>query len=216
MKRIAVLISGNGSNLQALINACAQSDFPADIVRIISNNEQAYGLQRAHKAGIDTLVIDHRGFHSREDFDRALHEALTECHADIVCLAGFMRLLSAEFVGKWEGRLINIHPSLLPAFKGLHTQRQALDAGVKFSGCTVHFVVPEMDAGPIIIQAAVPISPEDNEQSLAARVLEQEHKIYPQALRWLVTDQLSIEGLVVQNKSAASCPTALIHPACDT
>jgi len=208
----AVLISGNGSNLQALIDACAQPDFPVTIVRVISNNAQAFGLQRAHKAGIETLVIDHRGFHSREDFDQALHEALVECGAQLVCLAGFMRILTAEFVGKWPGKMINIHPSLLPSYRGLHTHRRALEDGVRFAGCTVHFVVPEMDAGPIIIQAAVPIWEEDTEASLAQRVLEQEHRLYPQALRWLAEGRLSVENNRVKIRDNAAKTAALIHP----
>lgn len=197
-KRIAVLVSGNGSNLQALIDACATDDLDAKIVRVISNNEQAYGLVRANNANIDTLVIDHKSFADRTAFDAALHAALEECDADIVCLAGFMRILTPEFVKKWEGKMINIHPSLLPAFKGLDTHQRAIDEGVKFAGCTVHFVSAEMDAGPIIIQAVVPIEQDDTAQSLAARVLEEEHKIYAQALRWMVNDRLVIEGNVVK------------------
>lgn len=197
-KRIAVLVSGNGSNLQALIDACATDDLDAKIVRVISNNEQAYGLVRANNANIDTLVIDHKSFADRTAFDAALHAALEECDADIVCLAGFMRILTPEFVKKWEGKMINIHPSLLPSFKGLDTHQRAIDEGVKFAGCTVHFVSAEMDAGPIIIQAVVPIEQDDTAQSLAARVLEEEHKIYAQALRWLVNDGLVIEGNVVK------------------
>lgn len=211
----AVLISGNGSNLQALIDACAQPDFPVQIIRVISNNAQAFGLQRAHKAGIQTLVIDHRGFHSREDFDLALHEALLECGTQLVCLAGFMRILTSEFVSKWTGKMINIHPSLLPAYRGLHTHRRALEDGVRFAGCTVHLVVPEMDAGPIIIQAAVPIWEDDNEASLAQRVLEQEHKIYPQALRWLAEGRILTQHNRATITNAATKAAALIHPSLD-
>lgn len=211
-KRIAVLISGNGSNLQALINACADEALDAEIVRVISNCDQAYGLVRANNANIDTLVIDHKGFTDRATFDAALHSALEECGAEIVCLAGFMRILTPEFVSKWEGKMINIHPSLLPAFKGLDTHQRAIDAGVKFAGCTVHFVSAEMDAGPIIIQAAVPIAQDDTAQSLAAHVLNEEHKIYRQALTWLVNDKLSIEGQIVTQKSATDSSAALCNP----
>lgn len=214
-QRCAVLISGNGSNLQALIDACAKPEFPVQLVRVISNNEQAYGLQRAHKAGIETLIIDHRSFHNRDDFDLALHEALIECGAQIVCLAGFMRILTADFVGKWPHKMLNIHPSLLPAYRGLHTHRRALEDGVKFAGCTVHFVVPEMDAGPIVIQAAVPILAGDTEQTLAQRVLEQEHRMYPQALRWLAEGKLTIEGNRVLTHSEPNSAAALIHPPLD-
>lgn len=182
-KKTAVLISGSGSNLQALIDACAAPEFPAEIIRVISNKAEAYGLTRAQAAGISTQVISHKDYPDRESFDTALHEALVACGAEIVCLAGFMRLLTPGFVEKWQGRMLNIHPSLLPAYKGLHTHRRALEAGETEAGCTVHFVVPEMDAGPILAQARVPIQPGDTESTLAARVLEQEHKIYPEALR---------------------------------
>lgn len=189
-RRVAVLVSGNGSNLQALIDACTQPDFPAEVVRVIANRPEAYGLVRAERAGLPTLVIEHKSFPDRAAFDNALHEALLECEAELVCLAGFMRVLTADFVAKWEGKMLNIHPSLLPAFKGLHTHERAIQTGVKFAGCTVHFVAPEMDSGPIVIQAAVPVFPQDTPQSLAARVLEQEHKIYPQALKWLAEGKL--------------------------
>lgn len=181
--KTAVLISGSGSNLQALIDACAAPDFPAEIVRVISNKADAYGLARAQTAGIATHVIAHGDYPNREAFDAALHAALIACDAHVVCLAGFMRLLTPGFVEKWHGRMLNIHPSLLPAYKGLHTHRRALEAGEKEAGCTVHFVVPEMDAGPVIAQARVPIAPEDTEHTLAARVLEQEHTLYPHALK---------------------------------
>ena len=184
-KRVAVLISGNGSNLQALIDACQASDFPAEIVRVISNRTEAYGLNRAQQAGIDTLVIDHKGFPDRDSFDQAVHEALMECDTEIVCLAGFMRVLTADFTKKWEGRMLNIHPSLLPAFKGLHTHERALEEGVKVHGCTVHLVTAELDDGPILEQATVPVLEGDTPQVLAQRVLEQEHIIYPAALKAL-------------------------------
>lgn len=184
-KRVAVLISGNGSNLQALIDACQAPDFPAKIVRVISNRTEAFGLNRARQAGIDTLVIDHKGFPDRGGFDQALHAALLECDAEIVCLAGFMRVLTADFTQKWEGRMLNIHPSLLPAFKGLHTHERALEEGVKVHGCTVHLVTAKLDDGPILEQATVPVLDGDTPQTLAQRVLEQEHIIYPAALKAL-------------------------------
>ncbi len=211
-KRVAVLISGNGTNLQALINACAQPDFPAQIVRVISNRAEAFGLIRAANAGIDTLVIDHKSFQGRAEFDAALHDALIECDAEIVCLAGFMRLLTPEFTTKWEGRMINIHPSLLPAFKGLDTHARAIEAGVRFAGCTIHFVSADMDAGPIIMQAAVPLLPDDTPQSLAERILAQEHIMFPQALKWLAQGDLTIVNNTVLINGRQNPPAALIHP----
>lgn len=182
-KRVAVLISGSGSNLQALIDAAQQPDYPARIVRVISNKPDAYGLERAALAGIPTTVLPHKDYPSREAYDAALHEVLAEAGAEIVCLAGFMRILTTEFVEKWQGRMLNIHPSLLPAYRGLDTHARALADGAKTHGCTVHFVVPELDAGPIILQAEVPVLAGDTPDTLAARVLEQEHRIYPEALR---------------------------------
>ncbi|MDE3115352.1 MAG: phosphoribosylglycinamide formyltransferase [Pseudomonadota bacterium] len=191
--RTAVLISGRGSNLQALIDAAADPKFPAEIVLVLSNVEGVYGLERAKKAGIATAVISHKGL-SREDFDARIDAALEAADVQIVCLAGFMRILSDGFARKWAGRILNIHPSLLPSFRGVHVHEQALDAGVKFSGCTVHFVVPELDAGPIVAQAAVPVLPGDTPDSLAARVLEQEHRIYPAALKLLAEGKVKLEG----------------------
>jgi len=183
-KRVAVLISGRGSNMTALIEAAKAEDYPAEIVLVVSNRADAPGLARAHAAGVATVVVDHTIFgDEREAFERALDEELRTNRIDLVCLAGFMRLLTAWFVGRWRGRMLNIHPSLLPQFKGLHTHRRALEAGVKRHGATVHFVVPEMDAGPIVAQEAVAVRKDDTEQTLAARVLEVEHQIYPQALR---------------------------------
>lgn len=193
-KRVGVLISGNGSNLQALIDACRAPDYPAEISCVISNNPQAYGLERARKAGIAAHAMDHRAFPSRAAFDGALHETLTGENVEFLCLAGFMRLLTPEFVTKWQGRIINIHPSLLPAFKGAHAQRGALAGGVKISGCTVHFVVPEMDAGPIIAQESVPVYDDDTEQTLTARIMEKEHLCYVRALRLTAEDKIRIQG----------------------
>lgn len=183
-KRVAVLISGGGSNLQALIDAAKNdADFPAQIALVLSNKEDAHGLTRAKDAGIATHIIRHKDFPDRETFDQAIHKTLLEHKIEFVCLAGFMRLLTAGFVQQWQGKMINIHPSLLPSFKGTHTHEQALKAGVKIHGCSVHHVIPEMDAGPLIIQAAVPVLASDTAESLGARVLAAEHVIYPLAVK---------------------------------
>lgn len=182
-KRVAVLVSGSGSNLQALIDAASHADYPAEITVVISNKDDAYGLERARQAGIRTEVLRHNAYPTREAYDAAMHEVLMQYNTDIVCLAGFMRILSAEFVQKWNGRMLNIHPSLLPAYRGLNTHARALADGAKTAGCTVHYVVPELDAGPIIAQAEVLVHDSDTPETLAARVLEQEHRIYPEALR---------------------------------
>ncbi len=183
-KRVAVLISGRGSNMSALIDAAKVPDYPAEIVLVLSNRPDAAGLARAREAGIATAAIDHAPFGAdREAFERAIDAALTAHRIDVVCLAGFMRLLSPWFVTRWSGRMLNIHPALLPQFKGLHTHRRALEAGVARHGATVHFVVPEMDSGPIVAQESVPVIEGDTEETLAARVLEVEHRIFPQALR---------------------------------
>ena len=181
-RRVGVVISGRGSNLKSLIQAAAAKGFPAEIALVISNRADAGGLAHARKAHIATEVIPHKNYPSREAFDAELHMALTQAKIDLVCLAGFMRLLTPEFVEGWRGRMLNIHPSLLPAFPGLDTHERALKAGVRFTGCTVHFVRAEMDAGPIVAQAAVPVLPGDTPKTLAARVLEAEHRLYPLAL----------------------------------
>jgi phosphoribosylglycinamide formyltransferase-1 len=183
-KRVAVLISGRGSNMVALIEAAKAEDYPAEIVLVVSNQPDAAGLARAREAGIETAIIDHLQFgEDRESFEQALDAQLQQHHTDLVCLAGFMRLLTPSFVRRWSGRMLNIHPALLPQFKGLHTHRRALEAGVERHGATVHFVVPEMDSGPIVAQESVPVLEDDTEETLARRVLEVEHRIYPQALR---------------------------------
>jgi phosphoribosylglycinamide formyltransferase-1 len=196
-KRVGVLISGRGSNLASLIEAAREPGYPAEIVLVLSNKADALGLVRAKEAGIATRVISHKGFASREDFDAAITGALKGARVDLVCNAGFMRLHSASFVRAWSGRQLNIHPSLLPAFRGLHPQAQALTAGVRLSGATVHFVSEEMDAGPIIAQGAVPVLPGDTEEALSARILAMEHRLYPLALRlvasgaaWLGKDRV--------------------------
>jgi phosphoribosylglycinamide formyltransferase 1 len=183
-KRVAILISGRGSNMVALIEAAKAQDYPAEIVLVLSNRPDAAGLDHARKAGITTAIVDHRPFgEDRAAFDQALDAQLQAHRIDIVCLAGFMRLLTPAFVQSWSGRMLNIHPALLPLFKGLDTHRRALEAKVKQHGATVHFVVPEMDAGPIVAQDSVPVLEGDTEKSLARRVLEVEHRLYPQALR---------------------------------
>jgi phosphoribosylglycinamide formyltransferase 1 len=182
-KRVAILISGRGSNMTALIEAASAKDYPAEIALVVSNRPDAAGLHRARADGIPTAVIDHTQFGDREAFEQALDRKLGEYRIDLVCLAGFLRLLTPWFVERWSGRMLNIHPSLLPQFKGLDTHRRALKAGVKRHGATVHFVVPEMDAGPIVLQDSIAVLENDTEQTLAARVLELEHQIYPRALR---------------------------------
>lgn len=181
--KVAVLISGSGSNLQALMDAAKNPDYPAEIELVISNKPDAYGLTRAAQSGVKSVVIDHTKYSSREAFDEAIHAALMEHKIKVVCLAGFMRLLSSGFVQKWQGRMINIHPSLLPKHKGAHAIRDALAAGEKMTGCTVHHVVPEMDSGEIILQAEVPILEGDTLESLSGRMHAEEHKIYPAALK---------------------------------
>jgi phosphoribosylglycinamide formyltransferase-1 len=193
-KRTAILISGRGSNMEALIEAAKAADFPAEIALVISNKADAAGLAFAAATGIPTEVVSHKNFSSREAFDEAIDAVLQKAKIDIVCLAGFMRILSAPFTKKWEGRMLNIHPSLLPLFKGVHVHEQALAAGVRVSGCTVHFALADLDAGPIVAQAAVPVLTGDTPDSLAARVLVQEHRIYPEALRLLASGGVRLEG----------------------
>jgi phosphoribosylglycinamide formyltransferase 1 len=183
-KRVAVLISGRGSNMASLIAAAKDDSYPAEIALVLSNRPDAPGLASAKSQGIATAVVDHTHYgKDREAFERALQDALVAHRIDLVCLAGFMRLLTPWFVGQWQGRMLNIHPALLPAFKGLHTHERALEAGVRTHGATVHFVSPEMDSGEIILQAEVPVLADDTPDTLAARVLEAEHRIYPQALK---------------------------------
>jgi phosphoribosylglycinamide formyltransferase-1 len=193
-KRVAVLISGRGSNLKALIDACASADFPAEVALVVSNKTDAVGLVVARDANVPAVVIPHADFPGRETFDAAIDAELERARIDIVCEAGFMRIHSDAFVCKWEGRMLNIHPSLLPAFKGIRVHKQALDAGVKVSGCTVHFIVAELDSGPIIAQAAVPVLPGDTVGSLADRVLVEEHRIYPEALRLVAEGGVRLEN----------------------
>jgi phosphoribosylglycinamide formyltransferase-1 len=192
-KRVAILISGRGSNMAALIAAAAQASYPAQIALVISNRPDAPGLRPAAAAAIATEVVDHTLYRDdREEFERALQEKLEAHRIDLVCLAGFMRLLSPSFVGKWQGRMLNVHPALLPAFKGLDTHARALAAGVKIHGATVHLVVPEVDSGPILAQAAVPVREDDTADTLAARVLAAEHRIYPAALKLLAEGRVRL------------------------
>ena len=198
-QRIVILISGRGSNMRSIVEACAAEHWAAQVAAVISNRPDAAGLDYAAQRGIATAVVDHKAFATRDAFDAALMQAIDAHAPDLVALAGFMRILGAGFVRHYEGRLLNIHPSLLPAFPGLHTHRRALEAGCKLAGASVHFVTAELDHGPIVMQAVVPVLPSDDEAALAARVLDKEHVIYPRALRWLVEGRLRIErGIVTQ------------------
>jgi phosphoribosylglycinamide formyltransferase 1 len=211
--RTAVLISGRGSNLAALIDACRRPEARAEIALVMSNQPDAAGLQHARAAGIPTGTVDHRRFEGREAFDRALSTALKEHKIELVCLAGFMRVLSGWFAERWRDRLLNVHPSLLPAFPGLDAHRQALSAGVRFSGCTVHFVRAEVDAGPILVQGVVPVRQEDTPETLAARVLHAEHRCYPLALDLVASGRVRVVGERVTIDDATAPATILINPA---
>jgi phosphoribosylglycinamide formyltransferase-1 len=199
VKRIAVLISGRGSNMEAIVKACAAEGWNARVAAVISNRAGAAGLEFARLHGIATAVVDHAGFASRTDFDAELARTLDHFGPDVVVLAGFMRILGDDFVERYAGRLVNVHPSLLPAFPGLHTHRRAIEAGCKVAGATVHFVTPTLDHGPIIAQAVVPVLPDDTPDLLAARVLEREHVLYPRAVRWIAQGVLRVaDGIVTQ------------------
>jgi len=193
-KRVGILISGRGSNMMALVEAARAENYPAEIAAVVSSAPDAAGLAWAHAQGLPVRAIDHRAYPGREAFDAAVDAVLTEAGVELVALAGFMRIQSAGFVERWQGRQLNIHPALLPLFKGLHPHRQALDAGVKVSGCTVHFVTAETDSGPIVAQAAVPVLDADTPESLAARVLEAEHRLYPYALSLVASGNAWIDG----------------------
>ena len=211
--RLGVLISGSGSNLQAVIDACAAPDFPAEIKLVLSNKADAFGLERAAKAGIDSTVIAHKSYEDRESFERALTEKLEAANIELVVLAGFLRILTPYFVERWRDRLVNIHPSLLPSFKGTDTHAQALAAGVKLHGCSVHYVRPGLDDGPIIGQAAVPVLPGDDPKSLAARVLNAEHQLYPACLRAICDGRVRLVDEICQISGAGGAFTPLINPA---
>jgi phosphoribosylglycinamide formyltransferase-1 len=202
MKSIVILISGRGSNMEAIVERCAAEGWPARVAAVIANRADAQGLRFAQGLGIPTAVVEHRAFGSREAFDDALAEAIDRQAPDLVVLAGFMRILGERFVRRYEGRLLNIHPSLLPLFPGLHTHQRALDAGCKLAGATVHFVTPALDHGPIVIQSVVAVRPDDDAQALAARVLATEHVIYPRAVRWFVEGALQLAGGVVRHRGA--------------
>jgi phosphoribosylglycinamide formyltransferase-1 len=208
MKRIVILISGRGSNMRALFEA----NLPGEIVAVISNNPAAAGLDYARKRNAETRVINHRDYDDRGAFDAALAGEVESFAPDLVVLAGFMRILTETFVQRFSGRILNIHPSLLPAFTGVNTHQRAIDEGVRLHGCTVHFVTAQLDHGPIIIQAAVPVLPEDNEQALAARVLEQEHRIYPMAVRWFLDGRIVLRDGRVQVTDKLRYPEAVISP----
>ena len=208
MKRLVILISGRGSNMQALL----QARLPATVSAVVSSNPQAAGLELARQRGVPTATVDHHDYPDRDAFDRALAAQIDRHAPDLVVLAGFMRILGTWFVQRYAGRLINVHPSLLPAFTGIHTHRRALAEGVKLHGCTVHFVTAELDHGPIIAQAAVPVLPDDDEDSLAARVLAQEHRILPQAVRWFLEGRLTTHGSRVQVAGAVRLPAPILCP----
>jgi len=214
-KHVGVLISGRGSNLQALIQACKAPDYPAKIVLVVSNVPSAQGLLRAEASLIPALVIDHKDFASREAFDDALDAALNEASVELLCNAGFMRLHSDAFVTRWHDRHLNIHPSLLPAFKGLHAHARVLAEGVKITGTSVHFVRPEMDSGPIVAQAAVPVLPDDTPDSLAARVLMAEHRLYPHALNLVASSAVRVEGERVVGMTQVGDPAPYFWPPLD-
>jgi phosphoribosylglycinamide formyltransferase 1 len=213
MKNVVILISGRGSNMRAL----AEADLPGRIAAVVSDRPGAAGLEFAVQHGLPAAIVDFRQFSSRPQFDAALAEEIDRHRPDLVVLAGFMRVLGEGFARHYEGRMLNIHPSLLPAFPGLHTHREALRAGVRLHGCTVHFVTPALDSGPIVIQAAVPVVEGDTEESLAARVLVQEHQIYPQAVRWFLEGRLTLQGngTVCVGEALADRAEALIVPALD-
>ena len=212
-RRVAILISGRGSNMAALIDAAKVADFPAEIVAVISNRADAPGLEKAAASGIATVVIESKPFgKDRAGFEAVLQRALEEKKVELICLGGFMRLFTAEFVQRWYGRMLNIHPSLLPSFPGLDPHGQALQAGVKISGATVHFVIPETDAGPIIMQGAVPVADDDTAETLSQRILGIEHRIYPEALRLLASGKLRLEGDICKFADSADRDGTLISP----
>jgi phosphoribosylglycinamide formyltransferase 1 len=213
---IGVLISGSGTNLQSIIDAIEAQALDARIAIVVSNKGDAYGLARAQRHNIDTAVLEHKSFSSREAYDQAVMDILQRCGVELVVLAGFMRLLSPLFIKAYSNRIMNIHPALLPAFPGLHVQKKALEHGVRFSGCTVHFVNDECDDGPIIMQAVVPVFPDDDESTLAARILKQEHRIYPRAIQLYAQGRLHVVGRkVIVNDLAKDEKQVLIQPACE-
>jgi len=209
--KIAVLVSGRGSNMRAIMDAAQDPAYPAEIALVLSNVAGAPALDIAREAGIRAEALPHKDFEDREAFDRAVTAVIEEAGCELVVLAGFMRLLSDEFCTRWHDKLINIHPSLLPSFKGLHVHERMIDAGVRFGGCTVHFVRAEMDAGPIIVQAAVPVHPGDDADALAARILTQEHIIYPLAVKWIAEGRVRVSGMRVLVDGAEAPDGALVN-----
>ena len=203
MKRIVILISGRGSNMEAIVERCTAEGWPARVAAVVANRADAGGLRFAQARGIATAVVDHLAFPSRDAFDDALRDAVDGFAPDVVVLAGFMRILGERFVRHYDGRLLNIHPSLLPAFPGLHTHRRAIEAGCQATGATVHLVTPELDHGPIVMQSVVPVRPGDDEHTLAARVLKTEHRLYPQSVRWFVEGALSVQDGRVRHRDGA-------------
>ena len=210
--RIGVLISGRGSNLQALIDACAEPAYPAEIAVVISNEPGARGLARARDAGLPAEVVEHRAFGDRSAFEDALTDSLRRAGVELVCAAGFMRVLTGTFLDVWRDRVVNVHPSLLPAFRGLRTHERAIRSGVRFSGCTVHFVRADLDAGPVIVQSAVPVLPADTPEDLAARVLESERECLPLAVRWIAEGRVRIVDETVRIDGAGGPADASINP----
>jgi phosphoribosylglycinamide formyltransferase-1 len=202
--RLGVLVSGSGSNLQALLDAAARADFPAEVACVVSNVPTAFALERARTSGVRAEVVNHKSFGTKADFEQALLDVLADARVEWLCLAGFMRLLSADFLRHFPGRVLNIHPSLLPSFPGLHAQRQALERGVKIAGCTVHFVDAGTDTGPIIAQAAVPVLAGDDEKALSTRILAEEHRLYPMAVRLAVTGKVTLDGPRTQVEAQAT------------
>ena len=213
--KVAVLVSGRGTNLRALIDACAKPDFPAEIALVLSNNAAADGLRHAAGAHVPSKVIDHRGFDQREEFDAALDAALNEAGTELICLAGFMRLLSDGFVNRWRDRIINVHPSLLPAFKGLNIHERVIAAGARFTGCTVHFVRAEMDDGPIIVQSVIPVAPDDTAEILAAKILTTEHQCYPLSVRMIAEGRVRVRNERVLIEGGGLAAGTMINPAVD-
>ena len=192
--RIGILISGRGTNMESIITSCKQNEIPADVVVVISNKSDALGLKKAKEFNIPTVVIDHSGYSTREEFDEKVRDKLLEFNVELVCLAGFMRIISSVLIDAFKNKIMNIHPALLPAFPGLNVQKKAIKYGVKFSGCTVHFVDNKVDHGPIVVQAVVPVLPDDDEDSLSARILASEHKIYSRAIQLFAEKRLKIKG----------------------
>jgi phosphoribosylglycinamide formyltransferase-1 len=210
--KVAVFISGRGSNMQALVDGCVSGAIPASIGLVLSNRPGAKGLARAEAAGIATAVVDHKAYPSREAFDAVLGETVRDAGCTFICLAGFMRILTEDFIRDWRNRMVNIHPSLLPAFPGLNCHARALELGVRITGATVHFTRPELDAGPIIVQGAVPVRPTDDEETLAARILKVEHRIYPLALKLIAEGRVSVRNELVQIDGADFADGELLNP----